>query len=427
MKILVVSNLYPPDTIGGYEILCSQAVDDLRQRGHDVRVLTSIPRQAVEGRESHVLRLLRTPDVYSKERTALRSPFWEFESNLINVENVYVLLEILTGWEPDVCYLWNLVAIGGAGLLAVLESLKVPWVWHLGDSVPAMLCNFNGELPALGQEMGRLLSGRILACSKTVVDKVEHLVPIQGRTRIVPNWLTRSAPSIQRDYFAGGHLRLAYAGRIAEEKGVFLLPDILARLVELGHSRFTLDVIGSGKVDELALRFSERGLADHIHLRGWLPQSEVRRFLRQSDVFVFPTYMDDSMPLAALEAASEGSIPLLPLVSGVSEWLVDGVHCLKAERTPDGFAAVLRRVMDGEVDLERLSRRTVRAVHDSFAMEAVMPKVEAELILAAEGQRARTGKFEELYRMALISDAILRRHVVEESDPKASVARKVEA
>ena len=36
MKILVVSNLYPPDVIGGYELGCRQAVDALRARGHDV-------------------------------------------------------------------------------------------------------------------------------------------------------------------------------------------------------------------------------------------------------------------------------------------------------------------------------------------------------------------------------------------------------
>ena len=41
MKILVVSNLYPPQHVGGYELGCRDVVEKLRARGHDVRVLTS--------------------------------------------------------------------------------------------------------------------------------------------------------------------------------------------------------------------------------------------------------------------------------------------------------------------------------------------------------------------------------------------------
>ena len=41
MKILVVSNLYPPHYVGGYELRCEVAVKALGARGHTVRVLTS--------------------------------------------------------------------------------------------------------------------------------------------------------------------------------------------------------------------------------------------------------------------------------------------------------------------------------------------------------------------------------------------------
>jgi glycosyltransferase involved in cell wall biosynthesis len=213
---------------------------------------------------------------------------------------------------------------------------------------------------------------------------------------------------------------------LAEEKGVFLLPDVVAHLLELGYSDFTLDIIGGGMVDELARRISELRVEGHINLRGWMAQSELRRSFRESDVLVFPTAMDDPMPLTTLEASSEGCVPLIPLVSGVSEWLIEGVDCLKAERTPEGFAAVLKKVMDGDVDLGRLSRQAVRVVNENFAIESVMPVVEAELRLAADGRRPKTGNSEDLYRMALIGDALLRRYVVEETSRAAAFASDVE-
>ena len=41
MKILVVTNFYPPHYVGGYELGCRDVVEGLRQRGHKVDVLTS--------------------------------------------------------------------------------------------------------------------------------------------------------------------------------------------------------------------------------------------------------------------------------------------------------------------------------------------------------------------------------------------------
>ena len=47
MRILTVTNIYPPDFIGGYELLCSQVVDVLRAGGHQIQVLTSARRKPV--------------------------------------------------------------------------------------------------------------------------------------------------------------------------------------------------------------------------------------------------------------------------------------------------------------------------------------------------------------------------------------------
>src|SRR5262245_51765419 len=41
MKILMVSNFYPPYYVGAYEHWCALVAEGLHQRGHDVKVLTS--------------------------------------------------------------------------------------------------------------------------------------------------------------------------------------------------------------------------------------------------------------------------------------------------------------------------------------------------------------------------------------------------
>ena len=41
MRILVISDLYPPYYIGGYELGCHDVVEGLKARGHEVKVRTS--------------------------------------------------------------------------------------------------------------------------------------------------------------------------------------------------------------------------------------------------------------------------------------------------------------------------------------------------------------------------------------------------
>jgi glycogen(starch) synthase len=413
VKILVVSNLYPPETIGGYEIQCSQAVDYLRARGHEVVVLTSIPHLVPADHPGHVLRMLRTPDVYSKDRVDLRSPYWELESNLINPDNVYVLLEVLREFSPDVCYLWNLVAVGGAGIVGALEYVGMPWVWHLGDSVPAMLCNFDGQLRGMAQAVAPRLTGRFLACSQTVVDTTQRIISLEGRYRIVPNWVTHAEGQVSRRYSDGTSLKLIHAGRLTEDKGTFLLLDAARLLCDDDGADFSLELVGDGEIEELRDRVSVLKLDDRVRFAGRLSQHELRERLRQSDLFLFPTYAEDPMPLAPIEAAALGCVPIIPLLSGVSEWLIDGVDCIKAERSAPAFAAAVRRVMEGDIALEPLAKRAAQGVHNQFSIEKVMPTVEAELVSASSRHPEPVGRPSDAYTIALIGHGVIRRRLTE--------------
>jgi hypothetical protein len=49
MRVLIVSNLYPPHYIGGYEIRCAQVAEALQRAGHEAKVITSEYRVARGG------------------------------------------------------------------------------------------------------------------------------------------------------------------------------------------------------------------------------------------------------------------------------------------------------------------------------------------------------------------------------------------
>ena len=143
MKILVISNLYPPDFIGGYELCCAQVVDALLAAGHETIVLSANPRVPCP-HAPHVWRRLQFRNIYDSYGIQWGSPEtrdeWEAEAHFVIAHNVFVLLETLREFSPDVVYLWNTVGLGGLGLLGALVQLRYPWVWYLGDCLPRTLC-----------------------------------------------------------------------------------------------------------------------------------------------------------------------------------------------------------------------------------------------------------------------------------------------
>jgi glycosyltransferase involved in cell wall biosynthesis len=253
MRVLVVSNLYPPDFLGGYEILMRQLADRLRADGHVVRVLTSLPRAAVP-REPHVRRTLRLTDVWDlAHRANLSGPARAADdaaSALVDAGNVHELATTVEDFGPDVVLVGNLVGVGGLGLMGCLVHLGVPWVWYLSDNVPRSLCYPGGRLvPALARQFGRQLRGRFLACTSRLVEQVEAAgVPLGGRVEVVPNWVAGERPAPRSNFYRPGRpLRVVTAGRLGPLKGIDLLVEAFGLLKAWGcaEADVTLDVFGS--------------------------------------------------------------------------------------------------------------------------------------------------------------------------------------
>src|SRR3569623_941437 len=170
LRILVLSNLYPPDYIGGYELCCRQVVDGLLSRDHEVRVLTTTPRVpcAPVDHVQRAFRLVNCYDAYCVLRSQqVTRRMWEAAANLVDAHNVQVLLNAIEEFEPDVVYIWNLAGIGGLGLVGCLHHLRFPWVWYLGDCVPRMLCSPNKQtLPVVAEEFSRQIQGYYMPVSR---------------------------------------------------------------------------------------------------------------------------------------------------------------------------------------------------------------------------------------------------------------------
>lgn len=417
MKILVVSNLYPPDVIGGYELGCRQAVEALRARGHEVRVLTSAPRRPVPP-EPGVARRLRLTEIWSPylflKSLPVTAHLGQSDSHRIDAANVHALLDELDGFRPDVAYAWMLAGVGGLGLMACLEYLKVPWVWHLMDDLPLMLCRSAGALvPGYAREFERMLGGgRFLSCSRQLVDEIEAGgVRLGDAVEVIPNWYAGPVPAAGRGYLPGGCLRIAAAaGQIDRkgDKGIDLVIESAALLKEMGQDGFHVDVFGHVADPYFPDLILARGLRGVVALRGPLPQAELRERFSEYDLFAFPTRPREPFSFAALEASARGCVPVMTRTCGNAEWFVHGVHVLKAPRTAQAFARTFASVLDGSIDLAPIGGRLVTAIRRDFHLDVVAPRIERALGEVAARPRVGAGTAGEAYRLALLAERLSR-------------------
>jgi len=435
VKILVLSNLYPPDFIGGYELVCRQVTAGLRGHGHEVRVLTSSPRCPVPS-ESYVQRQFELSSMYEPwlHKADLRQRYMcAVESTFVNAHNVHHLLTTLETFQPEIVYLFNLLGLGGLGLLACLHHLRIPWVWHLEDMIPRLLCSLPGNdgldfvsvrtrpVPALIREFNRQIRGRYLACSRRVVEEIEDCgLRIRGQVELLPNWVQGAAPPPRQNYFKGGHLRIVNAGQMCLEKGIDILIAAAARLCKSGRNNFSIDLYGQVGGPLWQATIDKNRVTKNVTLKGRLPQAELAQRLGQYDVFAFPTYKREPFGCAPLEAAAWGCVPLLAENCGISEWLVHGVHCLKTERTAESFAQVLADILDGNIDLEPLGRRVAAVVQRDFHLDALLPRIEQTLANAARQLRRGAGTAAEAYQLALLGEK-LQQVLVHESLSSAKI------
>jgi len=121
-------------------------------------------------------------------------------------------------------------------------------------------------------------------------------------------------------------VRITYAGKISRPKGV---PELLAALSEIYESKMTgasdnapapFEITLAGGCQDETLRPMMDELPDYVTWLGQIPQPALAELLRQTDVFVLPSYFE-GLPLVLIEAMASGALPICTDLPGVREWV----------------------------------------------------------------------------------------------------------
>jgi glycogen synthase len=353
MRVLIVSNLYPPHYVGGYELRCSRVAEWLRRAGHEVRVLTSSYR--LPGRPTDPLKNgVELVNEVPVERS-LRYYSWAPPPRLLytprmarrQLADAARFLQLLREFRPDVVNWWNLEGLTKA-ILPIPRAQGIPdicWVedvWlirELGVSAandgigwfrfwegawgPAFLLPLLSPLVARWQEQverkgipTRLLAGVPRhACYVSEFMRLEHLRAgitfpssqvIYGG--VSPEQFCAPRERLLRD----DGLRLLYAGYVEEKRGLHTILEALALLPPEVLKKVRLSIAASGPprptdyVERVHGLIRELGLSERVSFLGKRSHDQMPQVYQEHDLLIQASVRPEGMPLTMMEALCAG-------------------------------------------------------------------------------------------------------------------------
>ncbi len=383
MRILVITNLYPPHILGGYELGCEQIVNDLRRRGHEVAVLTSRSPELFNRDDApFVRRSLTLWDMFLGHSTGTAfAAAKDFHARVIDINNVGELLRIQTETAFDLVYCFNLLGLGGLAIIDALNATGVPWAWHLMDRVPLSL------LDEVKREVGvyfRMFADRTVRAQQTFVmsgnlaqELRQGRIAFSSPLAIVPGW----APDIQDcagPVNQARSRRFVFVGTLCKEKGVDLILEALASM-KSGNELASVDFYGRGMIEAYKNMARRLGVAREVHFFGAVPHRELMQKLPNYAALLFPTWEREPFGFVAFEAAAAGIVPIITRGCGASELLKDGVHCLKIRRSAEGIRNAMLKLARSPVQSSDIGLRARVYVREKYLLQSVVDEIEARL------------------------------------------------
>lgn len=127
MRILVLTNLYPPHDAGTRDFRCQETTEALARRGHTIRVLTSNHGVGAGQRDQEIERRLILEGAYGYPEL---SSFGELRARERHNNNV--LREVVEEFRPEVIHVWSLHGLSKS-LVYTLQRLAHPTVYAVYD------------------------------------------------------------------------------------------------------------------------------------------------------------------------------------------------------------------------------------------------------------------------------------------------------
>jgi glycogen(starch) synthase len=356
MKLLFLTNFFPPTSRGGYEQWCQEVTNGMISRHHEIIVLTSRynRNQIKESEPSGVHRDLHL----EMEFTSLRNSIQFFTTRKTHErENLHRLGQLIKENQPDGILIWGMWNLPRS-LPALAEKLMPGrTAYYMGDYWPTLPNQYEFYWAAPGRHTITALAKKLLRVgAKRIMDhetqsalSFEHVL---FPTAFLRDELKRKGVIAKNSKIIYGavdtsqyistngvikkqpqeYLSLMYAGRLIPEKGIHTAVQALGKLVnQHGIKSLKLTIVGSGNVDYKTYLYDivkQEKIAPYITFLDVQSKEALAKLYHQMDIFLFTSIWPEPFGRVIVEAMAAGLVVIGTATGGAAEIMIDGENSL---------------------------------------------------------------------------------------------------
>lgn len=393
MKVLIISNYFPPNYVGGYELYCKDVADSLVERGHEVRVLTSKDPSGKFSRDETSNQVIDRKLILDTSRR-----FGYIFKKLYNLNaNLSFVHSICNSFEPHLIYVWNIGNLPKM-LCRKLESMRVPLVFHFEDTwLTEMLSEKSAHKTTLKTQLRQLHEfwhGIEHANSPIRVENAifaSEFLKLHYQTKGMKPILYKVIHNgLPKDWISHGNpkeirRRILYVGRVEQDKGVDDIVRALALLMlDNKKEEYTLTIVGAGSESYrkyLDKMVKEHQLETNVFFLGQMDRSQLKHIYESHGVLVFSSILDEGFGLTQIESMACGTPVISTCTGGSAEIVKHGWNGLRYRKNdPIDLSKMIRQLLDDERLYQRFVTTGIETVRQRFQFDHKIIEIDNFLI-----------------------------------------------
>lgn len=387
MKILLCSNIYPPDFIGGAELIASYHAKTLKQMGHQPVVFAG----RCDPRIVHYAVSQDSVDEVPVYRVNLTNA--DYDTRLVNFFHTEVDRQfeaLLQTWRPDVVHMHNIIGLS-AGMIHLAKLYGARTVMTLHDYwgfcfkntliyVDQKICqdfsrcrDCQDQIPDGARALPIRMRNDFLALQFAEVDAFispsRYLAGQYFQAGIPPHKMHVISNGLDVKRFAriaktpaNGMVRFSFIGYLGEHKGIYTVIEAMTLLKD--RTSLRLNIVGDGHLrSQLEQLVREKDLESKVRFWGKVEHAEMEKVYCETDVQILASIWPENQPVSITESMACHTPVIATRLGGSPELVRDEqTGYLVDPGSPVSLAGAMSRFVDFPLDISAFGERAAQLI-----------------------------------------------------------------